>query len=310
MTWVYVAGLILLLVPPAAAENNVCFHPLPVSEVESVLRDWLVKEGFTVGEPAGDRDRVRLKAERMGTPLAITLTPNSPLGSRMEVLPGEGTVGEPRLCDQFAAYLAGYLDRPAGRREPDAAKAAAAVPAAVLSRINATVCIEGHEGGAVSQQSGVIVDAEGIILCTTHALTEDETIQVSFHDGRKLPGRLLKIDPLRDLALIHVGARLAAAVPLRQGRNLLENEEIVYAVGCPQNQPGTINPGVVDGPPRRAEEMPYWQARMEVHPGSSGSPVFDGSGRIVGIVKGRFRGTNSIAFLIPLETVAEFLNQR
>ncbi len=310
MTWVYVAGLILLLVPPAVAENNVCFCPLPVSEAESVLRDWMAKEGYTVGEPARDRDQVRLKAVRMGARLAITLTPNSPLGSRMEVLPGEGTVGEHRLCEQFAAYLAGYLGRPAGQTKPDAAKAPTAVPAAVLSRINATVCIEGHAAAGISQQSGVIVDAKGLILCTTHALTGDETIQVSFHDGRKLPGRLLKIDPLRDLALIHVDARPAAAVPLSQGRNMLENGEIVYAVGCPQSQPGTINPGIVDGPPRRAEEMPYWQVRMEVHPGSSGSPVFDGSGRIVGIVKGRFRGTNSIAFLIPLETVAEFLEQR
>jgi serine protease Do len=47
---------------------------------------------------------------------------------------------------------------------------------------------------------------------------------------------------------------------------------------------------------------------MEIHPGSSGSPVFDANGRLVGIVKGRYRGTNSIGFVIPLETITSFMN--
>jgi serine protease Do len=46
---------------------------------------------------------------------------------------------------------------------------------------------------------------------------------------------------------------------------------------------------------------------MEIHIGSSGSPVFDVQGNLVGIVKGRYRGTQTIGFLIPLETIIAFV---
>jgi serine protease Do len=45
---------------------------------------------------------------------------------------------------------------------------------------------------------------------------------------------------------------------------------------------------------------------MEIYPGSSGSPVFDGEGNLVAVVKGRHRGTDSVGFLIPFETIVEF----
>jgi serine protease Do len=303
------AGLLLLTAPPAADAGSACLHPLPVGELESVLREWLTGEGFTVAESYKLRDEVSFDAVRAETRVAVTLTPNSPLGARMEVRAAPGSAAVPDLCKGFADYLAGYFNRSNVKTAPASPQGAPAVPEAVLARIHATVCIEGRESGAVSQQSGVVVDPEGLILCTTHALTGNEALRVTLHDGRTFTGRLVKFDPRRDLALIRVGGRLQEAVHPGQGRNNLEEGEIIYAVGCPQNRPGTVSPGIVDGPPRRAEAMAFWQARMEIHPGSSGSPVFDASGRMVGIVKGRFRGTNSIGFIIPLETVGEFIRQ-
>jgi serine protease Do len=57
------------------------------------------------------------------------------------------------------------------------------------------------------------------------------------------------------------------------------------------------------------DKLTYWQVNMEIHPGSSGSPVFDVQGNLVGIVKGRYRGTKSIGFLIPLETIIAFVKE-
>ena len=55
--------------------------------------------------------------------------------------------------------------------------------------------------------------------------------------------------------------------------------------------------------------MPLWQVRMKINHGSSGSPVFDSQGRLAAIVKGRFRGTESIGFLIPFESILQFLEK-
>jgi serine protease Do len=83
--------------------------------------------------------------------------------------------------------------------------------------------------------------------------------------------------------------------------------EKVYSVGCPMDLVGSVFPGIINGPPRRVNELTYWQVNMEIHPGSSGSPVFDVQGNLVGIVKGRYRGTQTIGFLIPIETIIAFV---
>jgi serine protease Do len=99
-------------------------------------------------------------------------------------------------------------------------------------------------------------------------------------------------------------------VSLSDGRNLLENGETVYSVGCPGNQPGQLSSGIVDGPPRRLKNRLLWQVIMRIDPGSSGSPVFDDRGRLVAMVKGRFRGSSTVGFLTPLDTIMDFLLKR
>ena len=86
--------------------------------------------------------------------------------------------------------------------------------------------------------------------------------------------------------------------------------ERIYSLGCPLNLVGTVFTGIANGPPRRVDDLTYWQVNMEIHPGSSGSPVFDMNGNLVGVVKGRYRGTHSIGFLIPLDSIVAFMSEK
>ena len=83
----------------------------------------------------------------------------------------------------------------------------------------------------------------------------------------------------------------------------------VYSIGCPNNLNGLVFQGTVNSPPRLVNNQLLWQVNMETHPGSSGSPVFDGNGKFFGVVKGRYRGTDTIGFLIPFKTVNRFLEE-
>jgi serine protease Do len=49
---------------------------------------------------------------------------------------------------------------------------------------------------------------------------------------------------------------------------------------------------------------------MKTLPGGSGSPVFDGEGKLVAMVKGRYRGTDIVGFLTPLDIMRQFLDER
>jgi serine protease Do len=146
-----------------------------------------------------------------------------------------------------------------------------------------------------------------LILSTIHDVKTLRDIKITLYDGREIKGNIIKKDTRRDLALIDIGFSVERAVSLAGGRNLLGMGERVYSVGCPMDLVGSVFPGIINGPPRRVQELTYWQVNMEIHPGSSGSPVFDVQGNLVGIVKGRYRGTQTIGFLIPLETIIAFV---
>ena len=90
---------------------------------------------------------------------------------------------------------------------------------------------------------------------------------------------------------------------------MLQNGDRLFAITCPNGGVATIEPGFLDGPSRRVDGIPLWQVRMHIAPGSSGSPVFDSRGRITAVVKGRFRGTDSVGFLIPFEIILQFLEK-
>ena len=140
-------------------------------------------------------------------------------------------------------------------------------------------------------------------------MQEHFALTVITKDGRRFQGRVTKVDHLRDLALIQAGFKPGISISPAKGRLSLDRGETIYATGCPQGALDTVYVGTVNSPPRLANAMPLWQVSMTVLPGSSGSPVFDGQGNLVGVIKGRYRGTDSVGFLIPVSTVLEFLGR-
>jgi serine protease Do len=247
---------------------------------------------------------VLLTATRAQEHWQIYLKPHSAQATEVQVSPPGYSAKDLTMPKELSAYISGYIKALSVKRD----NVNQVIPPAVLSRIESVVCIKAKRGQENAQFSGFILNTDGLIISTTHDLETLQEIKVILHDGRELKGDLVKFDPHKDLALVRADLGPKHIVSLAKGRNLLEIGERVFTIGCPVNLIGTVYSGIVNGPPRRVEDLPFWQVNMEIHPGSSGSPVFDANGRLVGIVKGRYRGTNSIGFVIPLETITSFMN--
>ena len=246
-------------------------------------------------------------AERAKDIWQIHLKQQSALATRVQVLlAGEEQPGH-ILPGELWDHISAYITHPSGGQGTKLEGSGHDVPAAVLSRIESVVCIkEKTEDGEV-QCSGFIVDDDGLIVCTAHDLKDRKEVTVFFYDGSEVRGRVVKRDPHRDLALIRIDSKLSAHIPLAGGRAMIGMGERLYSIGCPVNLIGTVFAGVMNGPKRRADDQIFWQVDMKIYPGSSGSPVFDVTGNLVAVVKGRYRGTDSVGFLIPLGTVLEFV---
>jgi serine protease Do len=296
----------LLLVFSCAQFEKLCAdtqfrsYAWTIAETEEIITDWLKQNQFHVYRLNLQDRQVHLTAEKTDSRLRIDLKPHSPLATQVRV-----QADRPDTAEGLDNFLTGYMHRPADRP----ATAHQPIPEAVRKQLEAVVCLYAGQDGEF-QFSGFIVDPSGFIVCTAHDLNPHERIRVLLFDGRELEGRVVRIDIERDLALIKVEASFSTAVALQSGRYMLRPGDPLFAITCPNSHRPVVQRGRLDGPPRRVQGFPLWQVDMHIDRGSSGSPVFDVQGCLAAIVKGRFRGTDSIGFLIPFETLVHFLENK
>jgi serine protease Do len=160
--------------------------------------------------------------------------------------------------------------------------------------------------------SGVIASADGLVLTNHHVVERAEKVEVSV-PGRKQPyaAEVLGNDKQTDLAVLRirpeqplVAARFGRVEDVRVG-------QWVLAIGNPYGLDGTVSLGIVSAKGRNLE-IPellndFIQTDAMIDRGSSGGPLVDLEGRVVGInSRGQGRG---IGFTIPVDTVLEVLAQ-
>lgn len=287
----------------AANDSESRIYSMTATEVQEVVTEWLKNHEFEVFNQSTSDQRIDLAAEKNLQQLRIVAQKHSPLAARVQIEALSKAARSSAAALQL--YLDGYINLPNNPPEPDIN----GIPTPVRSHYRAVACIYAAGPDKEIQITGFVVDKAGLVLCTGHDLEIDEPVSLILNGGREIQGRVVKIDRHRDLALIQAATMLDPVVPLQYGRFMLQNGDRLFAITCPSGGTAHIEAGFLDGPPRRVEGMPLWQVQMHINHGSSGSPVFDGQGRIAAIVKGRFRGTDSVGFLIPFEIILQFLEK-
>ena len=168
---------------------------------------------------------------------------------------------------------------------------------------------------ATSQGSGVIVDANGIILTNFHLVEGLNLITVVLSDGRSYSGELIGSDQETDLAVVKIAAtnlpymRLDEAAPLRVG-------DVVLAIGNPFGVGQTVTQGIVSATRRRVAGGTVWQNFIQIdaaiNPGNSGGALINPQGQLVGVNTAVFRGDSGaigIGFSIPADLLAQVVPQ-
>lgn len=300
--------LLLINAPIGVSDANaVQTFPLPIAELRQVTQNWLGQGCDAISDHELPMGIIQLSCKRDNQNLRVTLTPRSALATQLAISSDQNNSKVNDLEDQLSAYIEEYL---APTTEKDGiSDQITQIPAAVLAKSDAVVCIQSAADQSTVQVSGFIIDQKGTIICTTHGLRQFKTITFTDSKGRTHEGEVVKSDPKTDLALIRTTIKPPAHISLINSKRTLLQGTLVYSIGCPVNQANTVTAGTVNQPPVRANQLVYWQVNMEILPGSSGSPVFDRQGMLVGMIKGRYREDNSIGFLIPADRIKHFINE-
>ncbi|OQX20460.1 MAG: hypothetical protein BWK76_01295 [Desulfobulbaceae bacterium A2] len=286
-----------------AAGDEAQSYPLPLAEMTRLVGNWLAGQGLPVERSQPAPDQVQLQANNDQGQWVILLEPHSALSTLVRVSYHAQDGGTSPAPADLAAYLRHYP-----KETPAVSPFPAKAPPEVMQGVAATVCLRTVAAEPAQEITGFVIDAK-LILSTAHGLSEQVAIRGTTTEGKAFTGTVLKLDRERDLALIGSDMAHDGSIAVHGGKNILDDNERVYATGCPANLRGVVYRGAIVAEPRRIGPHPYWQVRMEVHPGSSGSPVFDAQGALVAMLMGRYRGTDSTGFLIPLETIMDFLRE-
>jgi serine protease Do len=278
-------------------------YPVTLLEMQRILTHWLNESGYRVVQSTGPDDTIVLNGIRGNERCHMILQACSPLYSSLEAECSAQGRPSPRRMMELTAFLDDYSAKRAEQKSEDRKP----IPP-VLSGVDAVVCISALSDGVKMFFSGFVVDPKGIVLSTAHDLDSVKEMTVTTTQGKKFRGRLIKKDERRDLAMISLESPVPFYVDLERGRSILKEGEPVFAVSC-QTGGKDIRKGVVVGPVKAQKDLFLWRVEMDTPKGSSGSPVFDREGKIVAVVKGRYRGSPSTGFMIPLETVVKFLTE-
>ncbi len=105
------------------------------------------------------------------------------------------------------------------------------------------------------------------------------------------------IDTERDLVLLKVSVPMAQALPLGDS-NTVQVGMPVYAVGNPRGLEGTFSQGIISSI-REVGTDRILQLTAPISPGSSGGPVLNSGGEVIGVSVATFRGGQNLNFAIP-----------
>jgi len=183
-----------------------------------------------------------------------------------------------------------------------------------------------REDGTTTWGSGLVVDDQGRVLTNLHVVDGAASLRaMTWREGRAsytpMDGGLTRYlfenerdlapviverrDPSLDLAVVRIDADVAPLRLLELAPETVAPGQQVYALGHPQETVWSFTSGVVSSVHHAAI-----QHDAAVNPGSSGGPLVDSSGRVVGINTSKvLDDTEGVAFARPIALVGRVLDQ-
>jgi Do/DeqQ family serine protease len=166
--------------------------------------------------------------------------------------------------------------------------------------------------------SGVIINANGIIVTNTHVIKGggQTEIKVVLSDKREFDAKVILQDEKTDIAVLRIegGDGKFPFLEFEDSDNL-EVGDLVLAIGNPFGVGQTVTQGIVSALARsevsQSEAQVFIQTDAAINPGNSGGALVDMAGRLIGIntaIFSRSGGSHGIGFAIPANLVRVYVD--
>jgi S1-C subfamily serine protease len=188
----------------------------------------------------------------------------------------------------------------------------AAIYTAVAPSVVSIVATHAGSPPSADSGTGVVVNADATILTALHVVSGADAVRITFADGTTSTATVTAADPTIDIAALAPATLPSVVVPAVLGRSdQLAVGDGVIAIGDQLGLTRSTTTGVVSGLNRQATvtggrtQTGLIQFDAAVNPGSSGGPLLNAKGQIVGIVVALANPTDSdtfvgVGFAVPI----------
>lgn len=171
-----------------------------------------------------------------------------------------------------------------------------------------------------SQGSGVVISSDGKIITVAHLVQSADTITVQIGNEDGILARVIASEPAADMALLQLERIPAGMTHAELGNSdEVKTGEQVFIVGAPYGLHPTVTVGHISG--RHPPQSPFgpfqpnemFQTDAGMHQGSSGAPLFNMNGKVIGIATqvlttgGNYEG---LGFAVTANTAKALLLER
>lgn len=183
----------------------------------------------------------------------------------------------------------------------------------IYEEINpAIVSVDTQLNDGFSCGTGCIIDKNGLILTSAHILEDGKDIIVTMSNGEDYKGEIVKkYGEKKDIAIIKINAPYELKTVKLGDSERIKVGDSVTAIGNPFGFNGTITKGIIS-------RIDYSKNRIQtdaaINPGSSGGPLLNSHGEIIGINQAIYNPDNNISnvgigFAIPVNLIKEYLQE-
>jgi hypothetical protein len=166
-------------------------------------------------------------------------------------------------------------------------------------------------GNDLSLGSGFVITKKGAIVTNYHVLESAHNVSIHFIGGKTYQNAfLIARYPSQDIAILYFDGTDEQFSPVILGNSDdLQVGERILAIGNPYGWENTLSDGLISGI-REIDGFKLVQITAPVSPGSSGGPLFNMRGEVIGITTiGSQWGAQNLNFAIPINTLTSLIKE-
>jgi len=179
----------------------------------------------------------------------------------------------------------------------------------IFSNYARSIVLVGVSRGHDSEMgSGFVVDEDGLILTNFHLIHQASKIYVKLKSNKTYVAQVVEADPKNDIALLKIRHAGLRAVRLGNSRHVNVGQRVV-TIGHPLGLENTVSDGLISAIRQLDNGITLFQISVPLSPGSSGGPLFDLHGKVVGMTTSSFDGGQNLNFAVPIDYAKSLLRQ-